>query len=85
MYWVYSAHTMLTHIFGMKTEVSNLFVMAKYNYLDLNGGLPPLYRRLSPVPGAPGRPPPTTSGNSPTARQQHILVNNSLEVQQQVE
>ena len=66
---------------------------------DMNGGLPPLYRRMSPVPGGglmtaggnvlmagPGRPPSSTGrGTSPTARgQQPLIINNSLEVQQQV-
>ena len=69
----------------------------------MNGGLPPLYRRMSPVPGGglmtattggagnvlltgqPGRPPSAQRGTSPVARgQQPLIINNSLEVQQQV-
>ena len=44
--------------------------------VDLNGGLPPLYRRMSPVPGGgsgAARPPSSTRGTSPVARGQQQL------------
>jgi hypothetical protein len=78
----------------------------------LNGNLPAIYKRMSPVPGrppssnaatvtattgvprplssaGPARPPSICSnaaarGTSPVARQQPLLLTNSLEVQQQV-
>ncbi len=82
----------------------------------MNGNLPAMYKRMSPVPGrpsssngpntvtalarplscagparppsnaGPSRPPSNaaTRGTSPVARQQPLLLTNSLEVQQQV-
>ena len=81
----------------------------------MNGNLPAMYKRMSPVPGrppsssastvtaaggvlqrplssaGPARPPSNCSSNgaargtSPVARQQPLLLSNSLEVQQQVQ
>ncbi|XP_023330789.1 cleavage and polyadenylation specificity factor subunit 6 [Eurytemora carolleeae] len=53
---------------------------------NMNGVLPPLYRRMSPVPGpGPGRPLSGARGTSPVARQTPLLIPNNLEVHQQVE